>query len=30
MQHLFDQLLTAVNRGLRALFSWNPQARHSH
>ena len=27
MQHLFDRLLTAVNHGLRSLFSWNPQAR---
>jgi len=30
IQHLFDRLLTALNHGLRRLFSWNPQAHRYH
>jgi hypothetical protein len=30
IQHLFDELLTGISKGLRSLFSWNPQNHRYH
>jgi hypothetical protein len=30
MQHLFDELLKGIGKGLRSLFSWNPQNHRYH